>query len=115
MENLSRHKRDIESQASLVEIERNHLIREEQEKQLLIVEHKERQKLAISIVEKLSPANFDLDQEAISNNWKKDPNFGCWLLSHDKMKAWLSPRNADARTLWLKGIPGAGEIDTSRP
>jgi hypothetical protein len=95
----------------LIEVERNQVQRETQEKQFLNAEKLEREKEAISVVEKISPANFDLDQENISKNWSKEPQFGLWLLKDDKMAAWLDSKDLDAEVLWLKGIPGAGKID----
>jgi hypothetical protein len=83
-------------------------LREEQEKQFLIDEGRERDKQSIAVIEKISPANFHLDQEMISKNWKKDPDFGAWLLCHEKMRAWLDSGKADAEVLWMNGIPGAG-------
>ncbi|CZR51266.1 uncharacterized protein PAC_01141 [Phialocephala subalpina] len=93
LDNLRRHKRDIESQASLVEIERNQSLREDQEKQFLAAESKERER----------------QEKVISENWSKEPDFGRWLLNHEKVKAWFDSGNADAGVLWLKGIPGAGK------
>jgi hypothetical protein len=111
IQNLQRHKLDIEREASLIEVERNQVQREAQEKQFLNAEKLEREKQAISVVEKISPANFNLDQENISKNWTKEPQFGLWLLKDGKMAAWLDSKDLDADVLWLKGIPGAGKID----
>jgi hypothetical protein len=85
--------------------------REAQEKQFQKAEKLEREKQAISVNEKISPANFDLDQENISKKWTKEQHFGLWLLKNDKMAAWLNSADLDADVLWLKGIPGAGKID----
>jgi hypothetical protein len=109
LESLRRHKSDIETQASLVEIERNQSSREAQEKQFFDAEIAERKRQAMTIIEKISPANFDLDQEIIAKCWMKEPNFGDWLLCHEKMQAWLDSKNADAEVLWVKGKPGAGQ------
>jgi hypothetical protein len=109
LENLRRHKIDIETQASLVEIERNQSSREAQERQFLDAEILERKRQAMAVIEKISPGNFELDQEIIAKCWMKEPNFGDWLLCHEKMKAWLDWKNADAEVLWVKGIPGAGQ------
>jgi len=110
LDNLRRHRRDIETQASLAEIERNHALREEQDKQFYADEKRERAKMSMAVIEKISPANFTLDRETISKSWRKDPGFGSWLLNHDQMKSWLDWGDIDARVLWLKGIPGAGKV-----
>jgi hypothetical protein len=92
LENLRRHRSDIESQTSLIQVER-------------------KQK-NISIIKKISPANFNLDQESMARYWSKDITFGDWLFRQDRMKDWLDPGNKDTDTLWVKGIPGAGKFLT---
>ena len=34
---------------------------------------------------------------------------GNWLLRDDKFTQWLDPSTTTKKTLWLEGIPGAGE------
>jgi hypothetical protein len=91
-----------------VEVERNQASREAQDKQFAEMESVERKRQAISIIQKLSPANFNLDQESLTRCWSKDPSFGGWLFGQEKIKAWLDPMNLETNILWLKGIPGAG-------
>jgi hypothetical protein len=91
-----------------VEVERNQASREAQDKQFTEMVSAERKKQAISIIQKLSPANFNLDQESLARCWSKDPSFGRWLFGQEKIKAWLDPMNLETNILWLKGIPGAG-------
>jgi len=108
LENLHRHKLNIESEASLIEIERSQIQREAQEKQFLVAETSERERQATTVLAKICPANVDLDQENLSKNWTKEPQFGLWVLNNAKMSAWLDSKDCDADTLWLRGIPGAG-------
>lgn len=94
----------------MIEVKRNQVQREAQEKQILSAEKLERERQAISVVEKISPVNFNLDQENISKFWTKEQQFGLWLLKDTKMTAWLDSKDLDTDVLWLKGIPGAGNL-----
>ncbi|OBT70089.1 hypothetical protein VE03_00429 [Pseudogymnoascus sp. 23342-1-I1] len=105
----------IGQQATLVEIKENQRARKEQEKHILDTERGELQRQALSVISKLSPADYELDYDNASVNWMKGQSFGLWLLENTKVKAWLDPTDANANLLWLKGIPGAGKtILTSR-
>jgi hypothetical protein len=112
LENLRRHRSDIESQTSLIQVERNQISREVQDKRFAEIESAERKQKNISIIKKISPANFNLDQESMARYWSKDITFGDWLFRQDRMKDWLDPGNKDTDTLWVKGIPGAGKFLT---
>lgn len=100
----------IDRQATLIEIETNQLARRAQEKHILEAERGELQRQALSVISKLSPADFELDHDNASVNWMRGQSFGLWLLENTKVKAWLDPTDANANLLWLKGIPGAGML-----
>jgi hypothetical protein len=77
----------LKVKASLVEVERNQASRETQDKQFAEMESAERKRQGISIIQKLSPANFNLDQESLARYWSKDPSLGGWLFGEEKIKA----------------------------
>lgn len=99
----------IERQASLVEIETNQAARKAQDDHFFQTEEKDRKQQLLSILDKVSPAHVEVDQENAAANWVKGRSFGLWLLENVKVKAWLDSTDNAANLLWMKGIPGAGE------
>lgn len=110
LESIRDHVTLIERQASLIEIEANQEARKVQEAYFSKMEESGHKQQILAIVEKVSPVPIEADQDKAAANWLKEQSFGLWLLENIKMKAWLDVTNAEANLLWLKGIPGAGEL-----
>jgi hypothetical protein len=106
LENFHRHKSDIESQASLVEIGHNQASREIQERKFLDAEMLDRRKQAIAVIEKISPASFDPDQEIMVKNWIKELDFGGWLFSHEKNERLDRLKKVRCRDCLAEEYPG---------
>ncbi|OCL10848.1 hypothetical protein AOQ84DRAFT_425849, partial [Glonium stellatum] len=87
VENMRRHQRLLESQASLV-----------QSIQL--------RELNIAHFEQLFQ---DLDYENFSRKLKNYPESGLWLVNDGRMQSWLNPDMCGSPLLWVTGIPGAGK------
>jgi len=84
----------------LSEIERNEKRR---------VAEEERKRQLFGVMEKLQPANSDMDQLKNSDRWKNNPTSGRWLLNNEFVIDWANMNGGTCDFLWLKGLPGAGK------
>jgi hypothetical protein len=109
LECILRNLRQSRNQGLLLEIERNQRSREFQERQFHVAEIEERKRQAFTIMGTIMPASSDIDQWKSANRWKSIPSSGKWLLEHEFVSAWMQADRA-LKFLWLKGIPGAGEL-----
>ena len=72
------------------------------------MEEAERDKRMLSVINWLSPADVDHDQEALVAVRQEHPGSGLWLFANDQVKTWIDPDSSLVPCLWLNGIPGAG-------
>jgi hypothetical protein len=64
----------------------------------------------IAVAAWLNGAKSHVDQYEAKTTREAYPRSGRWLLDRLKMKAWLDVCSGDKLLLWLRAIPGAGEI-----
>ncbi|KAG9233941.1 hypothetical protein BJ875DRAFT_377537 [Amylocarpus encephaloides] len=115
--NMETHRRLIESQASLSEIEVSRKIQlDELKRDAARVEFQEDSRRA-TVKNWLKPASFETDHESYSRIRAEYPNTGKWLLANENFKLWFDPYPAIPPLLWLNGMPGAGNslvVDEAR-
>lgn len=57
----------------------------------------------------LSAVNIKEIHEGFSSIRREYPTTGQWILKHDSIKLWLDPDSSTVTSVWISGIPGAGE------
>jgi hypothetical protein len=60
------------------------------------------------VLQWLSAANCEADQETYSMIRRKYPGSGEWLFKIDRFNSWFSPMYCSTHLMWISGIPGAG-------
>ncbi|KAH9212710.1 hypothetical protein DL95DRAFT_508617 [Leptodontidium sp. 2 PMI_412] len=109
LEDLARHKRLIESQGTLIELQEAQASRAFSREQFHKSEEAHREKRYLDVLNWLSAADSIIDQEAALKVRKDLPMTGQWILRDPKVKTWLDPTSSLVTTLWMNGIPGAGK------
>lgn len=132
-DNLDRHKRLVEAQASLVHFEemkkerefskgelvriKEELMRMEEEmkkaressKEALVrMEESMQQTVKTNVATWLHPPNSRHDYEKYSKVHTGYPGTGKWLLKNKNVRKWVDHTNADVTLIWLHAGPGAG-------
>jgi len=109
IENLRQHKELVDRQASLIEFEEASQARIASRKHHQDVEEHERLRRRLFMRDWLDAPNMAEHQEKGHTTREARPDSGRWLLSRDKIKAWLDPAMSVPPCLWVHGIPGAGK------
>ncbi len=109
LKNLNRHKRLVESQASLVEYEQSQAARLVAQSRFKEIAKAEKGRRRIAVTEKLHASSSVAEHENAVEIRSEYPSTGSWILQRDQMKEWMKPETTDGSFLWLSGIPGAGE------
>lgn len=106
---LTQHREMVERQADLIEFQEAKQARDDA--QQYYEEHREQERLRRKLFMKdwLDAPNMAGQQERGQLTREARPLSGQWLLSRDKVKAWLDPAMSAAACLWIHGIPGAGK------
>ncbi len=115
LDNLERHKKLVENEASLLEIEAAQAMRAAAETQFEKLAEQEEKLERIAVTAWLDGAKSHLDQHNAKAEREAFPESGKWLLSRPQMKAWLDLSSVDKALLWIRGIPGAGIFPTCNP
>lgn len=108
LDDLSRHKLLVESQANLIQIQEAQADRAFIRNQFNMAEDANRQKRYLDVMNWLSAADSVIDQEAAARVRSEVPSTGQWILQDAKVKAWVDPNSSLIPILWMNGIPGAG-------
>jgi hypothetical protein len=108
-ENMARHRRLIESRASLMQYEEVRKIRQQEEEETERTRQTDKRRRHQEVMQWLSPFIPDDLQESYRAIRAICPDAGRWFLETPKVQDWLSPRYCSTPLLWLNGIPGAGE------
>lgn len=98
----------VQSQSSLIEMQRNREIQLRQQEQLEQSNRATVERETFAIIDKLSSASVETDQWEISRAWQNYPEFGRRLLHIPPWKQWLDVTNQKS-VIWVKGSPGSGE------
>jgi hypothetical protein len=114
LDNLERHKKLVEKEATLLEIEAAQAMRAAAETQFEKQAEQEEKLQRIAVTAWLDGAKSHLDQDNAKAEREAFPESGRWLLSRPQMKAWLDLSSAHKTLLWIRGIPGAGEYPICR-
>lgn len=132
LEGLSRHKALIESQATILQFEkqqkehakvetsfkaiqesilriqkyqREHL---NYKKEFEAIEREDNKRQQLALLDWLSATDPILDHESAAAMRADYPSSGKWILQENKIKAWLGSQQSTIPLLWINGIPGAG-------
>lgn len=107
--NLRRHKHLVESQASLAQFEEIQKLRLQAESEFRSIREAEDRRRRSEVLEWLSPANVEEDQERRSLPRGRYPNVCSWILKEKSVHTWINPsKNHGKPLLWINGIPGSG-------
>ena len=109
-----RHKKLLESEATLVNYQEAKRQREEARDAQLKAEEAEQKRLINDINGWLKPAESLQDYEQYLNVRQNPPgtdSTGRWILRARKVKAWLDPTVTNVPIIWLYGIVGAGKFN----
>ena len=104
---LQRHKRLVETQASLEEYRQFHDFRVEAQAALARLEGSEKDRRQLLVQQWLGPLNVGTRHDNAAK--ARFGNTGEWLLQNHRFQGWFSPDHCSDPLLWLHGIPGAGE------
>lgn len=113
LDNLQRHKRLVETQASLADFEAAQKARTEVQNNFNALHKAEKKRQRIAVTQWLAPADSSSDQEKFTSIRNLYPGTGHWLLKDRVFKAWYDPLSTAGLILWLYGIPGAGRLLSS--
>jgi hypothetical protein len=107
--NLAEHRKLVESQANLTQIEEYQKERRlEEERFNKEIGDEERRRLH-AVVNWLKPTDVEADQTRFREIRADYPTTGCWLLRDQRFLDWFDPQYpVIPPLLWLSGIPGAG-------
>lgn len=107
LDDLRRYRSLIETQANLIQIQESQREHSRNRESFSKMEEAERDKRMLSVINWLSPADVDHDQEALVAVRQEHPGSGLWLFANDQVKTWIDPDSSLVPCLWLNGIPGA--------
>lgn len=107
--NLRQLREMVERQADLIEFQEAKQARDDAQQHY--EEHRKQEQLRrkLFMQDWLDAPNMAGQQEKGQLTREARPSSGQWLLSRDKVKAWLDPAMSAAACLWINGIPGAGK------
>jgi hypothetical protein len=109
IENLRRHKRLVESHASLIEFEAVQLLKTKAEEEFAYLRKAEDRKQRSAVLDWLNAAIVEEDLEAKSKARFEYPGVCTWILLENKFKLWKDFSSNANHFLWIIGRPGAGE------
>jgi hypothetical protein len=110
LESLENLKKLVERKATQHEIRAAQTHRAAAKAQFDELMKQEDKRRRIAVAAWLNGAKSHLDQHEAKATREAYPRSGRWLLDRPKMKAWLDVCSGDKPLLWLRAIPGAGEI-----
>jgi hypothetical protein len=115
VEDIRRHKRLIETQASLShfeEIQRSSTLMEEEFRNIRDAEDLRRLR---ETSEWLAAADMTETQELKSSSRAEYPQVCQWILREGIFQKWFDLNSDEHHLIWINGIPGAGEYSRRRP
>ncbi|KAI1777216.1 hypothetical protein F4818DRAFT_409587 [Hypoxylon cercidicola] len=107
--NLERHRRLIESHATIVEFEEIQRIRESARRDFEFHQKAENDRRRLRVMEWLSPFSAEDLQDRYRETRSICGDTGRWLLDDSRFQKWFSPDHCQTPSLWINGIPGAGK------
>jgi hypothetical protein len=109
IDDIRQHKELVERQADLIEFQEAKQARDDAQQHYEEHEAQEQLRRRLFMQDWLDAPNMAGQQEKGQLTREAQPRSGQWLLSRDKVKAWLDPAMSVAACLWIHGIPGAGK------
>jgi adenylate kinase family enzyme len=109
IDDLRQHRKLVERQADLIEFQEAKQARADAQQHFEENEAQEQHRRRLFMQDWLDAPNMAAQQEKGQLTREAQPRSGQWLLSRDKVKAWLDPAMSVAACLWIHGIPGAGK------
>ncbi|KAL8789346.1 MAG: hypothetical protein Q9195_006873 [Heterodermia aff. obscurata] len=106
---LRRHGSLVESQANIIQIQNYQAESVRLQATLTRLEDTDHKEKTLSVLNWLSSADVNLDQENYGAVRDEDPNSALWILHNEKIRTWANIDSALIPCLWLNGIPGAGK------
>ncbi|KAK7431623.1 hypothetical protein QQZ08_001841 [Neonectria magnoliae] len=108
-DNMRRHGRLVESQASIVQFDET-----QKQRRLAEISFQDLQNVYFrqrlhDVKQWLSIYNSKLQHDMCAKAKAECPGSGAWLLGDNRFKAWFDPIYCTTPLLWLTGIPGAGK------
>jgi hypothetical protein len=107
---ILRHRELIESTASLEQLQEARGAHLQSQTKFAAFELGQNHKKMLDVVQWLSAADSDADQEAFASTRHDIPDTGRWVLNETKVKSWLDPNQSSVPIIWLNGKPGAGKL-----
>ncbi|KAK7397580.1 hypothetical protein QQX98_013055 [Neonectria punicea] len=108
-DNMRRHGRLVESQASIVQFDETQKQRRLAEISFQGLQNVYFRQRLHDVKQWLSPYNSKLQHDMCAKAKAECPGSGAWLLGDNRFKAWFDPIYCTTPLLWLNGIPGAGK------
>lgn len=117
MDNIRRHKRLVETEASLIEYENAKFDRMQRTTEFEMREKQEHLRRKGYLGSWLAGPDVRSDQENGQLARKDCPNSGKWILAKQAFRTWFDLKSASPPCLWIHGKPGAGKsrIEDLRP
>lgn len=107
-DNLARHRRLIETRASLVEFETVQNLRTQSETNFRELKLAEDRRRKTSVFQWLSSPNVQISHERCLEARTWNPKSCHWILADNRFQDWLDPLFCSTPLLWINGKPGAG-------
>ncbi|KAI1440274.1 hypothetical protein F5Y02DRAFT_423141 [Annulohypoxylon stygium] len=107
--NLARHKRLIESHATIAEFEEIKKIGDEVRQKFEADQRNETDRRRLRVVQWLLPCNTENLQEQCTKTRSVCKDAGRWLINDTRFQNWFHAGQCLWPVLWINGIPGAGK------
>ncbi|KAI2464722.1 hypothetical protein F4781DRAFT_411946 [Annulohypoxylon bovei var. microspora] len=108
-DNLGRHKRLIESHATIVQFEEIQQIRENERRKFEVDQRVETDRRRLRVIQWLSSYSMETLQEKYKETRSICSDSGRWLINDPQFQNWLDPNQSLRPLLWINGKPGAGK------
>lgn len=109
-DNLTRHRRLIETRASLVEFETVQNLRTRSEANFRELKLAEERQCRSAVFQWLSSPNVQDAHERCLEARSWNPKSGHWILAENSFQEWFDPLYCSTPLLWINGKPGAGNF-----
>lgn len=109
-DNLARHRRLIETRASLVEFEAVQNLSKQSEANLRELKLTEERRRKTAVLQWLSSPDVQSAHERCLEARAWSPTSSHWILADSCFQEWVDPLFCSTPLLWINGKPGAGKI-----
>ena len=111
LSDLRRHHELLDCSASLVQIQESRDARIQSQISFDVLMKDQNFSKTRMVINWLSAADPQLDQEACVATREDFPGTARWILKHPMVRDWLDPTECSVPSFWLSGIPGAGKLN----